>query len=93
MRHRHDERSRRRQVLRRRSHERAFIFDEKLARCLGTADLESWEFAISMSGGNVARAARQCGIDGVPDGAKALWGRSAEEALGTYRRWRNKSNS
>jgi hypothetical protein len=28
-------------------------------------------------------------VDGVDPGAKALWGRSADEALATYQRWQN----
>lgn len=76
--------------LRRRRGERAFIFDQDLARCLGDADRDAWEFAISLTGGNISQAAEQCGIDGVQRGAKAFWGRSAEEALATYWRWQRK---
>jgi hypothetical protein len=77
-------------VLRRRRGERAFIFDQDLARCLGDADRDEWDFAITLSAGNVSQAAEQCGIDGVPRGAKACSGRSAEEALATYWRWQQK---
>ena len=76
--------------LRERRGERAFVFDKDLCRCLGEFDREDWEFAISVSGGDVAAAAAQCGAAGVPRGAKALWGRSVEEALGTYRRWQKR---
>jgi hypothetical protein len=75
---------------RRRSNERAFIFDKDVTRCLGDVDREKWEFAISISGGDVAAAGREFGISSLPRGAKALWGRTAEEALGTYRRWQTK---
>ncbi|HLG19012.1 MAG TPA: hypothetical protein VI895_04240 [Bdellovibrionota bacterium] len=61
-----------------------------MSRSLGQVDREEWEFALSIHGGNVAQAARQCGLDGIPTSAKALWGRSSEEAAGTYRRWRDR---
>lgn len=77
-------------AIRQRRNERAFLFDKNLARCLGDVDRDDWEFAISISGGNVAEAARECGIPDIPRGAKALWGRSAEESLGIYRRWQKK---
>lgn len=86
-------RSRHQKRLRRQRHERAFIFDPHVTRCLGEADREQWEFAISICGGNVAQAAKECGLEGIPNGAKALWGRSAEEALSTYRRWRKSRNN
>lgn len=76
--------------LRRRRNEKAFLFDKDLSRCLGRADREDWELAISMCSGNVAEAARECGLSGVPRDAKALCGRSEEEALGTYRRWQKR---
>ena len=74
--------------LRRRRGERAFLFDSDFTRCLGTVDREQWEFTISIHGGDVVAAARECGLAHIQPGAKAVWGRSAEEALGTYRRWR-----
>ncbi len=77
--------SREQRQLRQRRGERAFLFDKDLSRCLGEVEREEWELAVSMYGGDVCRAARECGVDGVSPGAKALWGRSAEEALGTYR--------
>lgn len=83
----HQRKSQRQQVLRERRNERAFLFDPQLTRCLGTAEREPWEEAISFSGGNVAEAAEECGLKDIPKNAKVLWGRSAEEALGTYRRW------
>ena len=64
--------------------------DKGLSHCLGRADREDWEPAISMCGGNVAEAALQCGLSGVPRDAKALWRRSAEETPGTYLKWRKK---
>lgn len=78
---------RRQRQLRKRRGERAFLFDAELSRCLGEVDREEWEFAISMGGGDLASAAEMCGLEGVLRNAKALWGRSAEEALATYRSW------
>jgi hypothetical protein len=83
-------RSRAQKALRRRRNERAFLFDNDLTRRLGDVDRDEWEFAISISGGDVAAAGLECGISDLPRGAKALWGRSAEEALETYRRWKKK---
>jgi hypothetical protein len=79
--------------FRRRRNERAFLFDKEYAQCIGEVDREKWELAISIHGGDVARAALECGIPDVPKGAKTLWGRSAEEALATYRRWKKKETS
>ena len=76
--------------LRQRKGERAFLFDKDLSRCLGELDGDEWEWALSSCGGDVVRAARECGLHGVPPGAKALWGRSAEEARDTYRRWQKR---
>jgi hypothetical protein len=76
--------------LRQRQGERAFLFDKDLSRCLAGVDRDEWEWALSSCGGDVAEAAHQCGLDGVPPGAKALWGRSAEEARDTYRRWQKR---
>ncbi len=64
--------------LRRRRGERAFLFDKSLSR------------ALSSCGGDTVHAARQCGLSGAPAGMKALWGRSAGEALGTYRQWQKR---
>jgi len=47
---------------------------------------EEWDFAISMTGGDVVEAAKQVGID-VPRGTRALWGRSQEAGLGACRSW------
>ena len=85
-------RSREQKELRRRRNERAFLFDKDLTHCLGDVDRDDWEFAISMSGGDVTAAGLECGISDLPRGAKALWGKSAEEALGTYRRWQKKKS-
>jgi hypothetical protein len=84
-------RSRQQRDLRRRRGERAFLFDKELSRCLGEVAREEWEDAISLCGGDVADAALLCGVPGIPKGARALWGQSAEEALGTYRRWQKRS--
>src|SRR5258707_12950873 len=73
--------------LRRRRDERAFLFDKDLSRCLAEVEREEWEWALSSCGGDVARAAHQCGADGVPPGAKAPWGRLAGDARSTFRRW------
>ena len=90
---RHRENSKRQRELRRRRGEQAYIFDRGLSRCWGTANRVEWESSIAMSGGNVATAAAQCGIPGVPNGAIALWGTSAEDALATYRRWMGRSRA
>lgn len=87
---RKSDRSRNQKVLRRRHNERAFLFDKDLALCLGDVDREEWELAIWICGGDVAAAAAECGIPDLPRGAKALWGRSAEEARGVYRRWQER---
>jgi hypothetical protein len=68
----------------------AFLLDKDLSRCLAEVDREEWEWALSSCGGDVADAAHQCGLDDVPPGAKALWGRSAEQARDTYRRWQKR---
>ncbi|MEE9279897.1 MAG: hypothetical protein V3V67_06955 [Myxococcota bacterium] len=81
------DRSREQRDLRRRRGERAFLFDKDLTRCFGDVNRDDWEFAISSCGGDVAAAAQECGIADPPPGAKALWGRSATEAIGTYRQW------
>ncbi len=83
-------RSRIQKDLRRRRGERAFLFDKDLSRCLGDVDRDDWEFAIAISGGDVALAAQERALTGIPGGAKVFWGRSAEEALETYRRWQKK---
>ena len=70
--------------------EQAFLFDKDLSRCVAEVDRDEWEWALSSCGGDVVRAARECGLDGVPPGARALWGRSAEEARDTYRRWQKR---
>ena len=82
--------SREQRELRRRRGERAFLFDKDLSRCLGEVEREEWELVLSLHCGDVCLAARQCGVNGVGPGAKALWGRSAEEALGTYHRWQKR---
>ena len=85
--------SREQRELRRRRGERAFLFDKDLSRCLGEVEREEWELVVSLHGGDVCNAARECGVDGVGPGAKALWGRSAEDALGTYRGWQKRRKS
>jgi hypothetical protein len=83
-------RSAKQRKLRQRRGERAFLFDQEISRCLGDADRDDWEFAIAEHGGNVLAAGEECGIPNLPRSAKALWGRSAEEAANTYRRWLKK---
>ena len=86
--HRHS-RSRSQKDRRRRG-ERAFLFDKDLSRCLADVEHDDWELAISNVGGDVVLAAQACGLAEIPRGARALWGRSAQEALGTYRRWQQR---
>lgn len=70
---------------RERRDEHVFLFgpDE---RCVGKVERDDWDFAISMTGGNVVEAAKQVGLE-VPRGTRALWGRSQEAAIGAYRAW------
>ena len=65
--------------------EHAFLFGPD-GRCLGRVERDQWDFAISMAGGNIVKAARQVGLE-VPRGTRALWGRSQEAAIGAYRGW------
>ena len=76
--------------LRRRRGERVFLIDTSLSRCVAEFERDEWELALAWCGGDVVRAARECGVDGVAPGTKALWGRSVEEAVGTYRRWQKR---
>lgn len=69
------------------------MFDKDLSPCLGEVEREQWEMALSICGGDVVCAARESGLDDVPREAKALWGLSAQEALGTYRRWQKQRNN
>lgn len=57
--------SREQRQLRRRQGERAFLFDKDLLRCLGEVEREEWELVVSLQGGDVCNAARECGVDGV----------------------------
>jgi hypothetical protein len=54
---------------------------------LGEVERVPWEVALADYGGNVADAAMACGLADMPQGTKALWGRSAAKAWATYRRW------
>jgi hypothetical protein len=74
---------------RRARNERAFLFDCEL-NLVTEFEREDWEWALSSCGGDAARAARQCGLADVPARVKAVWGRSAEEARSTYRRWQKR---
>ena len=82
--------SREQRDRRRKRGEDVFVFVPSLTRCLGRVDRDEWEDWSRFHQGDVLRTAAACGLVGVPRGAKALWGRSAEEALGTYRRWNKK---
>jgi hypothetical protein len=81
--------------LRRWQNEQAFIFDHNFQNCLAEVEREKWEMAISFAGGSIADVAMDCGLSGIPKGAKVLWGKSAQGALDVYRRWKNskKNNS
>lgn len=79
-------------ILRVQQNEKAFIFDQNFQNCLAEVARERWEAAISFADGNVVDAAIDCGLSGIPKGAKALWGKSAQGALDVYRRWNNKKN-
>ena len=57
-----------------------FVFDSILVDVLAEFDARKWERAIREAGGSVARAAAKCGVEGLPGNARALIGRSAEEA-------------
>lgn len=75
--------------LRRRRGERVFLIDS-LWCCVAEFERDRWESALASCGGDVVRAASECGVDGLAPETKALWGRSVEEAVGTYRRWRKR---
>lgn len=75
--------------VRKRRNEHTFLFTPA-GQLLDEVDRDTWEFAISVASGDVARAAEECGLQAIPKGAKALWGRSAVEAWNTYRRWHNR---
>ena len=75
------------QKLRAGNGERAFLFAPDSEEVIADVDRPRWERAIAQAGGAVAVAAAACGIEGVPRGAKVLWGRSASEAMNTFRRW------
>lgn len=77
-------------VRRERRGEKAFLFDAGMVNCLAEFDRDDWEFALSMVGGDTVRAAKECGVADVPSGAKALWGRSPEEARSTFRHWQRR---
>jgi hypothetical protein len=74
---------------RRERNERAFLFDSEL-NLIAEFEREDWEWALSSSGGDPMRVAGKCGLTDVPAEVKALWGRSADEARSTYRRWQKR---
>ena len=78
------------QERRRRRGEQVFLFDESVTEPLATVDAFVWELAISDHSGRVDAAAEECGLKNVPKNAKALWGKSDDEARSTYRRFRRK---
>ena len=71
---------------RQQKHEQAFLFTAA-GPLLGEVERVPWEVALADCGGAVADAATACGLTDIPKGAKVLWGRSAEAAWSTYRRW------
>jgi len=71
---------------RRQKHERAFLFTAE-GHLLGEVERVPREVALADCGGNVTAAAMACDLTDMPEGTKALWGRSAEAAWGTYRHW------
>jgi len=75
-----------------RRNERAFLFTAE-GQLLAEVDRDTWEFAIAVASGDVARAAEECGLHAIPKDVKALWGRSAEAAWSTYRRWQNRKRA
>jgi hypothetical protein len=70
--------------------ENAFIFDAQFTRCVGMVPRQQWEGVIAVCGGDIVRAATYCGVEGVPEGARALWGRTADQALAAYREWQHR---
>ena len=66
--------------------EQAFLCDAGVTRCLGQVERSRWERAIAAAGGSVARAADACGLADIPNSAKALRGKSADEAMSAYHR-------
>ncbi len=70
----------------------AFLFTPE-GQLLAEVERDTWEFAISVANGDVVSAAEACGLQAIPKGAKALWGRSAEAAWSTYRRWHNRKRA
>ena len=66
--------------------ERAFLFTPE-GQLLGEVERVQWEVTLADCSGDVVEAAKACGLRDIPTGTKALWGRSAEAAWSTYRRW------
>jgi hypothetical protein len=52
-----------------------------------------WEVALTDGGGNGTDAALACGLPAMPQGTKALGGRSAEAAWGSYRHWQQQRHT
>jgi hypothetical protein len=69
--------------------ENAFIFDSEFTRCFGVIARQQFEGVIAVCSGDVAKAARYCGMADVTDGAKALWGISKEDAIQGYQEFLN----
>lgn len=65
--------------------ENAYLFDAGFTKCVGTVPREQWEGVIAICSGDIVRAATYCGLEGVPAGARALWGKSPEDALAAYK--------
>lgn len=76
--------------LRQKNNEHAFLFDSSVTKCLGQVERDEWELAIEMADGNVSEAAKSIGIMDIPRNARALWGKSQNHALESYRQWCNR---
>jgi hypothetical protein len=76
--------------LRQHRGERAFLFDNDLSCCLADVDREEWEWALSSCGGDVVRAAHQCGVEGLPPGVTTPCGDDRPRRRDTYRRWQKR---
>jgi hypothetical protein len=78
---------------RERREESAYLFDAEFTKCYGTVPREQWEGVIAVCTGDIVRASQYCGIEGVPVGARALWGQSPEDALAVYKAWQDAKKS
>ena len=81
LKHAQDQRRKRHQ-----RNERAFLFTPT-GHLLGEVERVQWEVTLAECSGDVVEAAHGMWSAGHTQGTKALWGRSAEAAWATYRRW------